>query len=199
MTIDMTAVIQPKSDQINADDLASGPMTVTITKVSIAPGTEQPVAMSIKGTAKVYRPCKTMARAMVQMWGADASLYAGRSLTIYRDPKVKWGGLEVGGIRISHMSHIEGEKTLLVTISKAQRAPMKIRPLVAEVAPTATQAPDNALQLAQDAARKGKAAFAAWWKSDDGRACRAVAEANIDNLKSLVDEADAQSDDGPPI
>lgn len=33
---DMSAVIQPKSDQINADDMIGGPMTVTITGVKSA-------------------------------------------------------------------------------------------------------------------------------------------------------------------
>ena len=62
---DMSAVIIPKSDQINADDLISGPMTVTIEAVSISPGTEQPVSIKLRGIDRVYRPCKTMSRALV--------------------------------------------------------------------------------------------------------------------------------------
>src|SRR5262245_29461840 len=104
---DMRSVIIPKSDQLNADDLISGPRTVTIASVSVRPGTEQPVAISFDGDGgKPYKPCKSMCRVMVAMWGPDAKEYAGHSMTLYRDPKVKWAGLEVGGIRISHMSHI---------------------------------------------------------------------------------------------
>ena len=37
-------------------------------------------------------------------------------LGLYRDPTVKWAGMEVGGIRISHMSHIETEKLMMLTL-----------------------------------------------------------------------------------
>lgn len=97
---DMSPVIIPKSDQISADDLISGPMTVTIREVKISPGAEQPVNILVDQTDRAYRPCKSMSRVLVQAWGPDASKYVGRSLTLYRDPTVKWGGLEVGGIRI---------------------------------------------------------------------------------------------------
>lgn len=202
--MDMSTVIQPKSDQINADDLISGPMTVTIASVKITPGTEQPIQMALKDHAKVYRPCKSMARVMVQAWGADASQYTGRSLTLYRDPKVKWGGLEVGGIRISHMSHIEREMVMMLTMSKANRAPTKIKPLATQ--PDAPMEPDNALDLCRAAARKGAEAFRAWWTSDEGKSCRVTANRNIDDLKRIAAEADAAKkpsatagDDEPPM
>ena len=192
---DMSAVIHPKSDQLNADDMISGPMTVTITGVKIQPGQDQPVSVSIAGTSKVWRPCKTTARILVAVWGADANQYVGRSLTLYRDPKVKWGGLEVGGIRISHMSHMEREMTLMMTVSKANRQPAKIKPLQATEAP---QEPDDALQQAETAARNGTASFRAWWSSDAGKACRATATANLDRLRAMAAEADPPPDDDAP-
>jgi hypothetical protein len=48
-----------------------------------------------------------MRRVLVAMWGAEASAYVGRSLTLFRDPDVKFGGMETGGIRISHATHID--------------------------------------------------------------------------------------------
>lgn len=131
---DMTAVIVPKSDQINADDLIAGPRTFTIEGVAINPGTEQPVNIKLAGEPRVWRPCKSMSRVMVAAWGPDAKVYIGRSLTLYRDPKVKWGGMEVGGIRVSHLSHIEREMLLQLTATKGKRAPHIVKPLVAEVA-----------------------------------------------------------------
>lgn len=131
---DMTAVIVPKSDQINADDLIAGPRTFTIEGVAINPGTEQPVQIKLAGEPRVWRPCKSMSRVLVAAWGADAKVYAGRSLTLYRDPKVKWGGMEIGGIRVSHMSHIERDMLLQLTATKGKRAPHVIKPLIAEVA-----------------------------------------------------------------
>ncbi len=126
---DMTKVIEPRSDQWNADDFLSGPRTFTIRDVQIRGGQEQPVNMLLEGTDKAYRPCKSMSRCLVAAWGADARAYVGRSMTLYTDPKVKWGGMEVGGIRISHLSHINGEMVLALTATKGQRKPHRVMPL----------------------------------------------------------------------
>jgi hypothetical protein len=129
---DMSAVIVPKSDQINADDLIAGPRTIRISSVDIRPGTEQPVSIAFDGDSKVYRPCKSMCRVMVAAWTADAKTYVGRSMTLYRDASVKWGGLEVGGIRISHLSHIDAPLVMPLTATKGVRKAFQVRPLVVE-------------------------------------------------------------------
>lgn len=135
MTQDMRTAIQPKSDQLNADDFVGGARTVRITGVDIKPG-EQPISVHFEGdNGKPWKPCKTTARLMVAAWGPDASQYKGRSLTLYRDPSVKWAGLEVGGIRISHMSHIDNDMIYAATVTKGKRAPIKVKPLKADVAP----------------------------------------------------------------
>jgi hypothetical protein len=126
---DMSSVIIPKSDQINADTLIAGPMTVTIKEVRINGGQEQPVTIVLEETPLFYRPCKSMSRCLVSAWGPDASKYTGRAMTLYRDPTVKWAGLEVGGIRISHLSHIDGEKQMMLTATKGSRKPHKVLPL----------------------------------------------------------------------
>lgn len=126
---DMSSVIVPKSDQINAEDFIAGPRTFTIEGVAISPGTEQPVSIKLAGEQRVFRPCKSMSRVLVGGWGPDATVYVGRSLTLYRDPKVKWGGLEVGGIRISHMSHIERDMVMSLTATKGKRAPHQVKVL----------------------------------------------------------------------
>lgn len=138
---DMSAVIVPKSDQINADDLLSGPMTIQITGVKVSSGQEQPVSMFFDGSTKAYRPCKSMARVLVSAWGADSSKYVGRSMTLYCDPKVKWGGMEVGGIRISHMSHLESPLTLALTMTRANKKPFTVRPMQATKPSTAPTQP----------------------------------------------------------
>lgn len=123
---DMSSVIVPKSDQINAEDFIAGPRTFAIEGVAISPGTEQPVNVKLAGEQRLFRPCKSMSRVLVAAWGPDANAYVGRSVTLYRDPKVKWGGLEVGGIRISHMSHIERDMVMSLTATKGKRAPHKV-------------------------------------------------------------------------
>lgn len=129
MSEDMRSVIIPKSDQINADDLQAGPMTITITDVRISAGTEQPVSISFEGSKKVYRPCKSMCRVMVKAWGSNAAAYKGHSLTLYCDPSVKWGAMEVGGIRISHMSHISGPMRMALTATKGRKSDYAVSPI----------------------------------------------------------------------
>jgi len=132
--LDMSQTISPKSDQINSDDLIGGPRTITVTKVTGNEGNaEQPVNVFYEGDGnKPFRPCKSMRRVMVKIWGPDASKYVGRSMTIYRDPKVKWGGMEVGGIRISHMSGIDKPETMALTETRANRKPFTVQPLNVE-------------------------------------------------------------------
>lgn len=141
---DMAAVIIPKSDQLNSDDLIAGPITITVTGVSIKPG-EQPVAISYEGDkGKPYKCCKSMARILVTAWGADSKQYVGRSMTLYRDPSVKWAGMEVGGIRISHMSDISSPLTMALTMTKSNRKPFTVKPLVAEKKAAAPKMPVSA-------------------------------------------------------
>ncbi len=110
--IDLATTIEPKSDQLNADDLIGRTLTIQITKVSKGNTGEQPIDIHFEGdNRKPYKPCKSMRRVMVQVWGRDGAAYVGRSMTIYRDDSVKWGGAEVGGIRISHMIYF-GFKSL---------------------------------------------------------------------------------------
>lgn len=133
--LDMSKVIVPKSDQINADDLISGPMTITINEVRIKGGQEQPVDIYFEGDKRAYRPCKSMSRVLVHVWGADAGKYIGRSLTLYRDPNVRFGKDAVGGIRISHMTDIPEDKLdngrviMQLTATRAQRKPHVVQPL----------------------------------------------------------------------
>ena len=133
---DLTKTIIPKSDQLNADDMI-GDKTILakITKVSLAAG-EQPIAINYDGDGgKPYMPCKSMRRVLVNCWGSDGNQYIGRSMTLYRDPAVKFGGLEVGGIRISHLSHIKEPVTMALTATRASRKPFTVKPLT-EAPPT---------------------------------------------------------------
>ena len=129
--VDMSQTIAPKSDQLNADDLIGGPRTITITRVTGNEGNaEQPVNIFFEGdNGKPFRPCKSMRRVMVKIWGKDASKYAGQSMTLFRDPKVQWGGMEVGGIRISHMTGLEKKEVMALTASNRARKPYTVDPL----------------------------------------------------------------------
>ena len=127
--MDMSTTIAPKSDQLNADDLMAGPRTVTITGVSRGDA-DQPVNIELaEFPGRAYRPAKSMRRVMVTVWGPDASAYIGRRMTLYREDAVKFGGQEVGGIRISHMSHLAKRITVPLTVTRGKRAPFTVEPL----------------------------------------------------------------------
>lgn len=126
----MLKSIEPKSDQLNADDLIGGrSITIKIIRVAFLGG-DQPFAFHYEGdNGKPYKPCKSMRRVIVNAWGDDANLYAGRLLRLYRDEKVKFGSDPVGGIRISHMSGIDSAVTMALTVSRAIRKPYTVKPL----------------------------------------------------------------------
>jgi hypothetical protein len=127
---DLRTTIIPKSDQLNADDLIGGrTLTIKVTKVSLAAG-DQPVIIHYEGdNGHPYKPGKSMRRVLVHVWGPDGNAYIGRSMTLYCDEKVQFGGMAVGGIRISHMSHIEAPVTMALTATRASRKPFTVKPL----------------------------------------------------------------------
>ena len=133
---DMTKAIAPKSDQLNSDSLIGGvKKTITITGVTVTDAPQQPVTINYQGDdGRPYKPCKSMCRVLVMVWGNDSSAYVGRSLTLYRDDAVRFGGDTVGGLRISHMSHIDKPITLALTVTKGKRAGFTVQPL--KVGPT---------------------------------------------------------------
>ena len=129
--MDLSKTIIPKSDQLNADDLVGGSKTITIRKVSQGADDTQPVNIYYFGDDnKPYKPCKSMRRLLVQLWGVDGAQFVGRSLTIFRDDSVMFAGVEVGGIRISHVSDIQQPTKVLITTAKSKRRPITVEPLV---------------------------------------------------------------------
>jgi hypothetical protein len=132
--MDITSTLEAKSSQLNTDDLIAGAKTITITKVS-AGSAEQPVAVSFEGdSGKPWYPCKSMRRVLVAAWGADASQYVGRRVTLFRDPGVTYGGIQVGGIRVSHLSDLDGPLSIALTVTRQRRSPYKVQPLPASPA-----------------------------------------------------------------
>ena len=128
---DLTSTITPKSDQLNYDDfIGKGSKTITITKVTKLESKEQPVIINYEDdNGKPYKPCLSMRRVLVSVWGSDADKYVGRAMTLYGDPSVKFGGVAVGGIRISHMSDLKQSFTMALSVTKGKRTPYTVHPL----------------------------------------------------------------------
>lgn len=130
--MDLSETLAPNSEQVNAEDLLGGPVVVTITGVEKG-NSEQPVFIHLaEFPNRTYRPGKTMRRLMVAVWGPNSATYAGRAMRIYCDPDVKFGGQAVGGIRISHMSHISEPQSVNLTVSRGKRAPFVVHPLATQ-------------------------------------------------------------------
>lgn len=157
--IDISPTTVAKSDILNADDLIGKTITVKITKVSKISG-DQPIAINFEGdNGKPFMPCKSMRRVLQHVWGSDGAKYVGKSLTLYRDPEVTFGGLKVGGVRISHMSDIKEKITMALTASKANKKPYAVLPLSVE---QPSPMSDSILAAGNDAASRGVVAYTEW-------------------------------------
>ena len=143
---DITPFIQAKSDQLNADDLIGGAITARITNVRVTGGDQQPVTVELDGGHRPWKPCKTTMRVLAALWGPRAGEWVGRTVRLYRDPTVKYGGVEVGGIRISGMSHIDRPKVLTLSSSKKTKTEYRIE--VLKDAPQARPMPASQTQTA---------------------------------------------------
>lgn len=187
--MNLANTIIPKSDQLNADDLIAGPRTIKITGIS-GGSPEQPVNVAYENDAgRPWKPCKSMRRVMIELWGADGATYTGKRVTLYRDASVTFGKDETGGIRISHASHIGQARTLSLTVTRGKRKPFRVEPL-ADEAP----APDRATleAIGETKARAGSDALREWWQSVP--ACSAKKSAAADLLpiwKQTAADADS--------
>lgn len=120
---DLRATIIPKSDQLNAEQLLAGPMTITVTEVRTSTSDEQPVVVHYEGeNGRPFKPCKTMRKVLVLAWGEDGRKWPGRSMTLFNEPTVKFGGQEVGGIRISHLTDIPKDIQVALTATRGKKA-----------------------------------------------------------------------------
>jgi hypothetical protein len=128
--------IAPKSDQLNYDDVQDGTLTVKVTNLAMG-NQEQPVIVKIADAdtsepLRDYKPCKSMRRVLIAVWGDKGKDWIGQSMTLYGDPNVKFGGVSVGGIRISHMTGITEPKEIMLTTTRSKRAPFVVKPLSLE-------------------------------------------------------------------
>lgn len=192
--IDLRPTIIAKSDQLNADDLIAGPMTLTITDVRLLDAADQPVAVHWEGgEGRPFKPCKSMRRVMAKVWGEDGKAFIGQRMTVYRDERVRFGADAVGGIRISHMSGIDREVTMALMVTRGKRAPYSVKPLAAERddrKPTVDLRP--ILADGRKAAAGGAASLTEWWgrlSRDEKAAAKPTLDSELKAAAAKADEA----------
>jgi len=201
--IDMSKTIAPKSDQMNYDDFLVGDKTITITGVKSTGNVndQQPVSIHYQGDAgKPFKPCKSMRRVMVKVWGSEGSEYAGKSMTLFGDPNVIFGGQKVGGIRISHMSHIDKDINVPLTASKTKRMLYTVKPLKVDMVDVEDNYPEL-YKRAQDQASQGLTAYQDFYMSLNGDDKARLNEKNdhteFKTIATGIDDQEPQTSDFP--
>ena len=186
--MDITETLAPKSDQLDAVDLLGGPRTFTITGVK-AGNEEQPVQISLAEFPRVWRPGKSMRRVLAAAWGTDAKAWVGRRVTLYCDMTVRFGGAEVGGVRISHLSHIAKPLSVPLLVTRGKSQVYTVQPLVEKPAPKAvTKGADiDALAKAFEAAGVAQNLWLDYCTNVAGRTITAPTDLTADEGRKVID------------
>ncbi|MGP5199979.1 hypothetical protein ACTXKN_12560 [Brachybacterium alimentarium] len=132
--VDIAKAIEPRSDQQNYDDYIAGPRTVTVEAVDQDKEGRASIHL-IEYPGRPFKPSKTNLRLIAQAWGTEAVQWNGRRMTLAGDPTVRFGGQQVGGIRVIALSHIEKAFTANLTTTRGKRAPYKVDVLATEQPP----------------------------------------------------------------
>lgn len=127
--VDIGDTLAPKSEQMDAIDLLSGPRIFTVARVA-GGDDEQPINIHLAEFPRPWRPGVTMRRLLFKLWGGKGQEYVGRQVELYNDESVRFGPDQTGGIRIRSLSHI-GTKPVTVTLpaSKGKYGKWTVQPL----------------------------------------------------------------------
>ena len=129
--VDITKYTFSQGVQTNADDLLAAPRTILVTDVVETDNAKQPLAVCYEGDAgKPFLPCLTMRKLIAAIWGAESDKWRNQYMTLYRDPTVKMGPDDVGGVRISHMTGIDKTVSVMLLEKRGKRKTYTIFPLV---------------------------------------------------------------------
>lgn len=199
----LSETIVAKSDQLNAEDLVSGPRIITVTTIKAMPlGNEQPWVIEYEGAnGRPWKPSKAAMRILAseEAWGdldipdggGISNGWAGRQVEVFNNPEVIYAGKKCGGIRVSGMSHIKNAFVARVTERRGSKTEYKIRVLT-----EAQAAPQQDFKTEKDAltiaAESGMAALVDAWKSITPQARDALA-AHKDSLKAGLEKTTANN------
>jgi hypothetical protein len=179
-----------RSDQLNADDLIGGPRTFTVKEVRRGDA-DQPVAIVLAEfpANRPFKPSKTVLRLLAYAWGEETDDWPeSPRFTLYRDAKVKWAGQEIGGIRVSHMSHIDKPLKVALAESKGKKSLWRVDPLPAD-APTSSPVSEESVAQLADLRNE--------WKTADPER-RKVIEAEVNRLQNSGAEDAPGGETAPP-
>ncbi len=190
----LSDTIVPNSNQLNADQLLGASMTIRVTGVKRGSGDDQPVIVNYEGdNGRPWKPCKSMRKVLIFAWGEDGSQWAGRMATLYNRKDVKFGGIEVGGIRISHLSHIKADIALSLNSTRGKKEPLVVKKL------DATDPVQESRVKMDAAARGGMESLKTAWAAIPADHKRAIggAEGCPASYKAIASAADAANVKAP--
>jgi len=192
--VDISQMLEAKSDELVADDLMGGDRVLLITRVDLNGADAKKFRLHYAGdNGKPWRPCKGMCRVLAHGWRSNnAATYVGRSVKVFRYADAIYGGKKVGGVRVKGMSHIAAPFSIPVKESRTLIKEYKIEALAS--------AEQGARQSNPNAAADWTAAFIAKVNgaptSDDLNAYVAKQIAKLDRLPDdLRTQADAAVSD----
>ena len=134
-SLDLTDTLAGTVDQITADSLIGRTITARIVKITRMQGApkkgDQPVNVYLDGEDLPWRPCLSMRRLLSALWTSDASRWIGQTVRLYRDDSVAFGGMNVGGVRVSHAT-IPRRMSLSLAATKGKKSVFTVEPLPKE-------------------------------------------------------------------
>lgn len=186
--MDITEALAPTSDQLDAVELVE-PRTFTIdTGSRIGQRDGKAVAeIRLVGFDRVWRPSKGMLDVLADLWGVQASAWVGHRVTLYNDRDVMLGREKVGGIRISHMSHIDGPQRPVIRASgRGRKQTWPVQPLT-EPAAAPPPTPEQIAECTDETTLRN------WWIAGD-ETMRALVTERVDALRAAQIDAEARTD-----
>lgn len=133
--------VKIKGDRINFEDFIMGSQDFTITKLGRKIDGGQPrLLMFFEGREETpYWVSKGMVKCLSSPdgWGnSEFSEWVGRKVRLFGEPSVMYAGKELGGVRISHISHIHAQYSTKITERRGVRIDYTIMPLTDEMYPS---------------------------------------------------------------
>ena len=134
-------IAAPRSDQLNYEDFLGGPRDFTIERIEDGSATA-PYDIYFVGEPRAWRPPVTVLRMLQRAWDTDRRAdWVGRRVRLFGDDTVKIGPNRIGGVRVSHVSHIDEPVPVLLSEKRGSRKVHTVDPLpdapAPEPAPTA--------------------------------------------------------------
>lgn len=154
--MDLSESFAPNSEQLTYAEIGDRVVTATVSKV--VPRGDKPKDPAIHLTefpGKPLLPGVNVGSLLRKAWGPLTKDWAGHKMTLFGDPDVYFGKEKTGGVRVSHVSHIDAPVTI-PRRGKGARGSITVAPLA--------DSPSEADWAAKIAASDSVDELRTWWQ-----------------------------------